>query len=285
MAEISNPLAKQLPPMKKQEDDKSTKLLFTLSLAKEAGQLIKLMREDDNLVHDYKRGIEIVTNADLACDKLLCERIEQNFPGHHILSEERQPSFDLGTDDIEHLWVIDPIDGTVNYSLGHPNAVVSIAYYHRCRAQLGVVYNPFTDECFHAQQKLGAYLNDKPITVRPIEDLSRAIIATGFPYHKNNVPQLVRQLEAVLNNAADIRRIGAAAVDICLVACGRLHGYYETVSPWDMAAAQLIAREAGAIVTHYGSVDERLPEELRSEHLLVAVPGIADELRQVLLSA
>jgi len=257
-------------------------LTFTRELAFEAGQLIRSMRENGELDHRYKQGIEIVTSADLASDDLLCSRIQERFPDHQILSEERPPDVDLSAENIEHLWVIDPIDGTVNYSLNHAMAAVSIAYFHHYRAQVGVVYNPFMDECFFATRGQGAFINERPISVEPIDSLNRAVIATGFPYQRDQRPPLTAMLRDVLQQVADVRRIGAAALDICSVACGRLHAYYENVSPWDMAAAQLIAREAGAVVDYYDDEEKDKPLELRSRHFMVSSPGIAAEFRQLL---
>lgn len=255
-------------------------LTLALRLAKKAGDLI--VKQRSTLSVTFKDGVELVTQADVAADKLITEAIHNNYPDHVILSEELNPG---QLTDAEHLWVIDPIDGTVNFAHRHPQVAISIAYYHKGKARVAVVYNPFLDETFHALAGKGARLNDVPIRCSNKTELSRSLIATGFPYVRDDLPLLMRRLEKILENCADIRRIGSAALDICWVACGRLDGYYETVKPWDFGAAQLIAREAGATTGHFQPVPEGENPQLWGENLLISTPAIYTQLIDLLQTA
>lgn len=258
-------------------------LTLALRLAKEAGELIAKQRK--SLSVSFKGGTELVTQADVAADELITSGIRRNYPDHQILSEELNPDELTKAGDQEHLWIVDPIDGTVNFAHGHPQVAVSIAYYHRGKARVGVVHNPFLDETFHAQAGKGARLNDVPIRCSDKSELARAIIATGFPYVIEDLPILIRRLETVLTHCADIRRLGSAALDICWVASGRLDGYYESVKPWDFAAAQLIAREAGAHFGHIHPLSEELNPELCGDDLLISSPELFDSLQTLLQGA
>ena len=259
-------------------------LEFTETLAREAGELIVQLRSAAALTHDYKGGNELVTNADLQADRLICARIAKQFPQHLIVSEESSP--DMGP--IQQLgapvWIIDPIDGTVNYAHGHNQSAISIAYVEDADLKVGVVFNPFTAEMFSAEIGRGASLNGKPIQVSQVTELHRALIATGFPYDKSTLEPMIARVHAVLSNCADIRRLGSAALDICFVAMGRLEGYYESLSIWDFAAAQLIAKEAGASCGHFSSVPEGLDPQFYEQDILIANPSIYPQLLAVLQS-
>jgi myo-inositol-1(or 4)-monophosphatase len=257
---------------------------FAMDLALRAGELIVKERHDATFEQRYKSGEELVTSADLKVDELIRQRISKNFPDHQILSEESSPDLTL-----EHLkgplWVIDPIDGTVNFAYGHNQVAVSIAYCEDGKAMLGIVHAPFLHETFHAIRGENALLNHKPVCVAPKDNLHHSLIATGFPYRKDDTGVLAKRVAAVLGSCRDIRRIGSAALDICWVACGRLDGYYETVSPWDLAAAKLIAREAGATVTYLGEVPTGVSEDLYCQDVVVATPGISEALTCLLRDA
>ena len=258
-------------------------LTLALRLAKEAGDLIASQRKSLSL--SYKNGSELVTQADVAADELITAAIRRNYPDHQILSEELNPDELAKAGQQEHLWIVDPIDGTVNFAHNHPQVAVSIAYYHNGKARVGVVHNPFLNETFHAQAGKGARLNDVPIHCSDKTDLGRSIIATGFPYEIDNLALLMRRLEHVLAHCADIRRLGSAALDICWVACGRLDGYYESVKPWDFAAAQLIAREAGACFGHIQALNEDINPQLCGDNILISAPSLFKPLQALLAEA
>lgn len=253
---------------------------FAVDLAKSAGQLVAQQRAELTIEFKGENAAELVTQADIAADKLITNSIKKQFPDHQILSEELSPTSEA---DAEHLWVIDPIDGTVNYAHGHSQVAISIAYFHKGKVKVGVVYNPFTAELFSAQKDQGAVLNNQQIRCSDKQEMKRALIATGFPYIKDNLDILMLRLQTVLEHCADIRRIGSAALDICWVACGRLDAYYESVQAWDFAAAQLIATEAGATFGHIHPVDEN--PQLDGSNIIVATPGIYSPLKSLLIEA
>ena len=255
---------------------------FAQSVAREAGELILCEREQADLVHDYKGGNELVTNADIKADQLIRTRIEQRFAEHRLLSEESSPELQRVWESEVPVWIVDPIDGTVNYAHGHIQSAVSIAYCEHGQITLGVVYNPFTDELFSAELGQGAKLNGATIRVAEETNLRRAIIATGFPYIKEGIDDMVERVRSILHHCADIRRLGSAALDICWLAAGRLDGYYESLSLWDFAAARLIAKEAGAVCGHFGTVPEDVDPQFFDKNLLIANPTLYPMLLELL---
>ncbi len=258
---------------------------FSRDLARQAGQLIAQMRRDEPLERNFKGGVEIVTQADIAADELITRSIRAEYPSHQLLSEESSPDHARVQDIEGPLWIIDPIDGTVNFAHGLNQSAVSIAFVDGGKIQHGVVYNPFSDELFAAERGGGASLNGERIGVATETRLERAIIATGFPYVKDGLAPMVTRLSTILAECADIRRLGSAALDICFVAAGRLDGYYESLSVWDYAAAQLIAKEAGAIYGHFADVPEDVDPQFHSQDILVSNAALFDKLRSLLRRA
>ncbi|PXF32069.1 inositol phosphatase [Pokkaliibacter plantistimulans] len=255
---------------------------YAESLARQAGEVLISERKNQSFSLDYKRGVELVTTADLAADALIRAGIESVYPDHNILSEESAPDFSDPQALMGPLWVIDPIDGTVNFANQQPAVAVSIAFAVDGVTQVGVVHCPFMKETFTAVRGRGAFCNGQPIKAAHITELRQALVATGFPYEKEGVPHLLQRLQQVMAKVQDVRRMGSAAIDICYVAAGRLGAYYETVNPWDMAAGYLIAREAGAQVGRFAKAKSLMPEELNGEHLLVASPPLFEPLQQIL---
>ncbi len=259
--------------------------IFAVDMAMRAGELIKQERRNGELEKSYKPNDELVTNADLKADELITKHIRKVYPDHRILSEESAPDA-LTIKDIDSpIWIIDPIDGTVNYAHGHHQVAVSIAYAEAGQVQTGVVHCPFQNETFQAIRGKHSLLNHNPIEVSHKHNLRKALIGTGFPYDKSNLEPLIRRLRAVVNNCQDIRRVGSAAIDICWVAMGRLDGFYESLSPWDFAAAQLIAEQAGAQCGHFSGVPSGVLESLYGEDILIATPELYDELEELLQNA
>ena len=250
---------------------------FIEKLARQAGDLI-IEERHQGLRHDYKDQSELVTQADIKVDRLITDTIRARFPDHRILSEENEPDKNEADDLDSPLWVIDPIDGTVNYAYGHSQVAVSIAYAEKGQVQAGVVYAPFSEEIFVGLKGQGAKLNGRLITHSGASNLRQSLIATGFPYGKEEVSVLVDRLGRVLHQCRDIRRIGSAALDICWVACGRLDGYYESVSPWDFAAARTIALEAGARCGHFSPVPAGRNPELWGKDIIISAPDIYEAL-------
>ena len=197
-----------------------------------------------------KKGIiDLVTEADIASEKRITDIIRASFPDHEILAEESGRHH--GDDSAR--WIIDPLDGTVNFAHNLPIYCVSIAFALKSQVKMGLVFNPFNGELFSAIKGHGAFLNDNPITVSPPKDLNDSLLATGFPYDvRSRLDNVTKRLKACLSAAQGVRRLGSAALDLCYVACGRFDGFWEeNLKPWDMAAGALIVQEAGGRVTDF----------------------------------
>lgn len=252
-----------------------------IQIARLAGTRIKELRDRHALTEDLKYGVELVTNADLISNELIKSEILKRYPDHAFMSEEDTER----NDDLKKpTWIIDPIDGTVNYANGHQMAAVSIAFAEDYRVRCGVVYNPFMDELFYAAENTGAFLNGQQIRVKDVSSLGTCLVATGFPYVKDNVKELTERIEKILPYIRDIRRLGSAALDLCWVACGRLQAYYEAqLNPWDVAAGRLIAKEAGAAIGYFKVPEDALPDSVRCSNLIVSSPKVFEELRKLLV--
>ena len=199
-----------------------------------------------------KSEISIVTETDLACEKLILSKILGAFPDHSILSEESPAK-----EGSHHRWIIDPIDGTTNFAHTFPSACVSIAYEEDDKLMMGAVYDPFREEMFFAAKDAGAFLNGQRIFVSEVQTLSHSLLATGFPYdRKENADTYLAIIKKFLLLTHDIRRVGSAALDLCYVACGRFDGYWETnLQSWDKAAGMLLVTEAGGKISDYSGDD------------------------------
>jgi myo-inositol-1(or 4)-monophosphatase len=271
--------------MNSSHDNYEKILSFAVDLAVRTGDLIKEERSLNKYSIEYKDNNELVTSADLMADDLINSAIKENFPEHVVFSEESSPDFLSKNECLQPLWIIDPIDGSVNYAHNQNQVSVSIAYAENGIVKAGAVHAPFQKETFSALKGKGAYLNGRPVTCSSSSTLKTAVIGTGFPYDKSDIEHLFRRLRAVLANFQDIRRLGSAALDICWTACGRLEGYYETIKPWDLAAGCLIAKEAGCIVGHLTEFSNKIPEDLLGDELVVAPPGIYYKLVGILKEA
>ncbi len=259
------------------------RLALAVRIAEEAGSMILRAREHQGFNQRLKAGVELVTDVDVAVDTLISQRLEEHFPGEARLSEELSPERALNTP-AEQLWVVDPIDGTVNFAQGLRHVAVSIGWMESGVGKVGVVHAPFLGDTFSAAQGMGAFCNQTSIKPSEVDTLESTLVATGFPYDKTARKKLLPRLEAVLTHCQDVRRNGAAAIDLCDVACGRLDAYYESVSPWDFVAGWVIAREAGATVGHLTAVPEGVPADLYPEQLLVTAPKVYDAMALLLRS-
>lgn len=255
-----------------------------LEAARRAAEIIVAARRRGDFGVSMKTGEHnLVTTADVAAEEAICTIIRRRFPDHRFLAEEGAQT--VSPADLSGpLWVIDPIDGTTNFIHGHRQVAVSIAFALGGTVEVGVVHAPFLDDTYAAVRTRGATLNGRALRASANTELKRALIATGFPYTREALPEFMCQLNAVLTHCRDIRRLGAAALDICMVAAGNLDGYYETVNPWDMAAACLIAREAGALTGHIHPRPSSgpLPPDLDAHELVVGAPGVFEALRAIL---
>jgi myo-inositol-1(or 4)-monophosphatase len=262
----------------------AARLEIAIAIAEEAGQMIIKAREQQGFAQHLKKDNELVTDVDVAVDKLISQRLEEQFPGEAKLSEELAPERAIN-EKAPMLWVVDPIDGTVNFAQGLRHVAVSIGWMEEGIAKVGVVHAPFLGETFSAAEGDGAFCNGQSIQPSSADSLVHTLVGTGFPYRKEERKHLLKRLEAVLVECQDIRRNGAAAIDLCDVACGRLDAYYESVSPWDFVAGWVIAREAGARVGHLYPVPSAVPEDIYPEQLLVTAPGVYDAMAYLLLEA
>lgn len=196
-----------------------------------------------------KEGVNnLVTEADHAAEKAIIEVIQKNFPAHCILCEESGEILQ----DSEYKWIIDPIDGTVNFAHRIPICCISIGVEHNGKMIMGAVYNPFMNEFFFAEKNFGATLNDKRITVSKKEKVENACLVTGFPYtYLETANGPLEVFDRLIKKGIPIRRLGSAAIDLCWVAAGRFDGFYEhKLNAWDSAAGFIIVEEAGGRVTN-----------------------------------
>jgi myo-inositol-1(or 4)-monophosphatase len=226
-------------------------LNFAIQTAREAGQVLadKFGRA---LQVSNKGDIDLVTEADLAAERLIVERIRGYHPRHRILTEESGDVEGAGAAGAEYKWIIDPLDGTTNYAHGYPVFCVSIALEHEGRVVVGVVYDPTRDELFAAERGGGATLNGRTLRVSGTDELNRALVCTGFPYDVRERGDFARHFRQFIMQAQSVRRDGAAALDLAYVAAGRFECFYEEgLRPWDVAAGVLLVEEAGGRVTHY----------------------------------
>ncbi|MGW3273479.1 inositol monophosphatase family protein [Streptomyces kronopolitis] len=249
-------------------------LELALEAARRASDLLRDGRPADLGVAATKSSpIDVVTEMDLASEKLITGFLAEHRPDDGFLGEEGASSD--GTSGVR--WVIDPIDGTVNYLYGLPSWAVSIAAEKDGEAVVGVVAAPMRGETYQAVLGRGAFNNGERLHHRPAPPLSEALLGTGFAYLAERRAAQAEVLRTLLPQVRDIRRGGSAAIDLCDVACGRLDAYYERgLNPWDLAAGALIAREAGALT---GGRPGRAPSD---ELTLAASPALFAQLQPLL---
>lgn len=228
-----------------------------------------------------KGDINLVTEADLAAERLIIERIKSYYPRHAILAEESgaTESVIAIAGSSEWKWIVDPLDGTTNFAHGYPCFCVSIALERNGQIEVGVVYDPTRDEMFAAERGSGASLNGRRVQVSLVEELNSAMLCTGFPYDVRERPHFALDFTNFTMEAQAVRRDGSAALDLAYVACGRFDGFWEDgLNPWDVAAGVLLIEEAGGRVTDFvgGELDIYTPK------VLVSNGRIHDQMMRVL---
>lgn len=232
-------------------------LNFAVQTARDAGRV--LAEKFGRVTVTHKGDIDLVTEADLAAERLIVERVRSYHPRHAVLAEEAGEVLAVGGGDAEFKWIVDPLDGTTNYAHGYPIFCVSIALEHKGEIVVGVVYDPLRDEMFAAERGEGATLNGRRMRVSETVELNRALLCTGFPYDVRQRSQFARHFASFIMNAQSVRRDGAAALDLAYVAAGRFEGFWEEgLRPWDVAAGTLLVQEAGGRVTHYDGTPFRV---------------------------
>ncbi|WP_427976941.1 inositol-1-monophosphatase [Agarivorans sp.] len=231
-------------------------LNIAIRAARNAGKIVtQAYAQLDKVETTTKGANDYVTNVDKAAEKSIIDTIHNAFPDHSIIAEES--GLNQGKDD-EYQWVVDPLDGTTNFIKGIPHFSISIALRIRGKTEHAVVYDPLRNELFAASRGKGAQLNGYRLRVSKAKDLDGTIIGTGFPFkRKHYMESYLGMFSAIFAECGDVRRAGSAALDLVYVAAGRLDGFFElNLKPWDIAAGELIAREAGAIVTDFSGNTE-----------------------------
>lgn len=240
-----------------------------IDIALGAGEILRSYWGKTGEIKQKQFFWDLVTAADLASEDYIIKALQKQFPGHEILSEEAGLNAPSRSD---YKWVIDPLDGTTNFTHQYPMVSISIGLLVRGQPTLGVIYNPILNELFVASKENGATLNGAPLQVSKVEKLEQSLLGTGFAYDRketreNNYAEFCH----MTNLCQGVRRGGSAALDLAYVAAGRLDGYWERgLKPWDIAAGVVLVQEAGGIITSY----EGGPIDLFSGRILAANPAV-----------
>lgn len=237
-------------------------------LAREAGAILRAGYNKEHQVN-FKGVIDLVTEVDHQSEDYLLGEVRRDFPDHHIFSEES--GVIQGSQ--QHIWYIDPLDGTVNYAHHIPIFCVSIAYAFDGRTTLGAVYDPMRDELFSVERGKGAFLNGKRLQVSAANDLQKSLLVTGFPYDVWNTEyDNFANFTKLGKLSQGVRRLGSAALDLSYVGAGRFDGFWElALKPWDVAAGGLVCEEAGATVTNVSGTADYISSP---QSILATAPGI-----------
>jgi myo-inositol-1(or 4)-monophosphatase len=257
-------------------------LQTTIDIVHEAGALVREAFPQTALTRVKLKGaVDPVTETDTAAEALIVRRLRKVFPDHRILAEEAHGDDWRALDEPgPPMWLIDPLDGTVNFSHGYPFVSVSLALLADGRSVVGAVFDPLREETFAAAAGAGATRNGQSIRVSSVERLASGFLATGFAYDRRTAADNnTERLDHFLRRSHGVRRSGSAALELCYVACGRLDGFWEKgLHPWDVAAANLIVQEAGGRVTDF----DGSPNFLSGEFFLASNGHIHDEMLRVI---
>ncbi|MCF6268877.1 MAG: inositol monophosphatase [Melioribacteraceae bacterium] len=247
-----------------------------INISKEAGEII---REGfgKKLTLEYKSNItDFVTNIDKEAENKIIEFIKKEYPSHNVLAEES------GVDNrnSKYTWVIDPLDGTMNFAHGLPIFCVSIGVMKDSEIIAGVIYDVMNDAIFSAEKGSGAFQNSKKISVSENSDLEKSLLVTGFPYNiKENPDFAMERFNKFLMNSSGVRRLGSAAIDMCYVANGVFDGFWEVnLQPWDICAGMLLIKEAGGKISNFSN--EQI--DVYSKQLLATNNKVHNEMIKVL---
>ena len=225
--------------------------------ARAAGNMIiRAVDRLDTVTVTEKSPHDYVTEVDQAAEREIIKIIRKAYPGHSILAEE---SGVTEGDDSEFTWIIDPIDGTRNFIHGFPHFAVSIGVRYKKRMEYGVIYDPVRQELFTSARGKGTHLNERRVRVARRARLDECLVATGFPFRHSDalLKAYLKSLETMLPICGDVRRPGAATLDLAYVACGRFDGFWEMgLKPWDFAAGILMIKEAGGLVTDFNGTED-----------------------------
>jgi myo-inositol-1(or 4)-monophosphatase len=252
-------------------------LTIMIAAARKAGRsLARDFGEVENLQVSRKGPADFVSAADHRAEDIIHEALAKARPGYGFVMEERG---EVPGTDKTHTWIVDPLDGTLNFLHGVPHFAVSIALAREGELIAGVVYDVAKNEIFHAEKGRGAYLNERRLRVSARSKLGDAIIATGIPFKgREGHGQFLKELERVMAAAAGVRRFGSAALDLAWLAAGRFDGFWERgLASWDIAAGVVLVREAGGRASEIDGGDF-----LKTGHILAAAPDLMAELRKTI---
>ncbi len=235
-----------------------------ISIAIEAGRVVRSAFPRTAISNIRRKGVNPVSDTDIAAERLIISRLSSAFPHHRILAEEggfaqsHMSQGSPGEAEDAPVWVVDPLDGTNNFVHGFPHVAISLALCVEGKPVVGVIHDPLRGETFSAYQGGGCRLNGESVSVSSISRLADAFLAAGFPYDRRTAADNnVQRLDHFLRRSQGVRRAGSAALDLAYVACGRFDGFFEIrLSPWDVAAGILLIREAGGRVTDFTGSDD-----------------------------
>lgn len=236
--------------------------------------LLRHFDQLERLTVTAKRTSDFVSEADLHAEQEIIQILRKTYPNHGILAEESGEQ--SGQD--EYQWIIDPLDGTTNFLHGIPHFAISIAFRHKNRLEAGLVYDPIRQEMFAASRGQGAQINDRRIRVSGIHALENALLGTGFPFrHPQHQSAYLSFFNSLFGKCVEIRRAGAASLDLSYVAAGRLDAFWEmSLQPWDIAAGALIVQEAGGLVSDFNGDNDFM----KSGHIVAGNPKVFKALLQ-----
>jgi myo-inositol-1(or 4)-monophosphatase len=254
-------------------------LNVAIKAARAAGAIINRAALDVEAVRISQKQVnDFVTEVDHASEKIIIETLLTAYPDHGILAEESGSTH--GNPLADHIWIIDPLDGTTNFIHGFPVYCVSIALQVRGKIEQAVIYDPTRNDLFTATKGRGAFMNDRRLRVSKRIRLQECIISTGFPFRKgDNFNQYLRMMGDVMQRTAGLRRPGSAALDLAYVAAGFTDGFFETgLSPWDVAAGSLLVTEAGGLIGNFTGESDFLEQK----ECLAGAPRIYGQLVTIL---
>jgi len=250
-------------------------LQAAIEIAQEAGEILRAGHQRPKEIA-YKGEVDLVTDSDRRSEELVVSRLRRRFPDHAIVAEEGSGQDAAGA---KYCWHVDPLDGTTNFAHGYPCFAVSIGLVEDGEPIVGAILNPVYGELFSAARGEGAFLNNKPIHVSPVETLSQSLVATGFPTHHRKKSANINYYWEFTLRSHGVRRDGAAALDLCAVACGRFDGFWEFgLKSWDTAAGTILVREAGGRVTDL----EGLPYQPGGRVCISSNGKVHDEMREII---
>ena len=248
-------------------------LNIAVRAARVAGNIIaKGFENRDDLMTQSKGDNDYVTIIDKEAEAAIIEKIKQSYPDHSFVGEEGG----IVEGDETYKWVIDPLDGTTNFIKGIPHFAVSIALLHKGRLDVAVIFDPIRGELFTAARGIGSQLNGFRIRASQARDLSNTVLATALPFKdKQSLPDYMTRLQSIFLKCGDVRRGGSAALDLAYVAAGRVDGYWERgIKPWDIAAGELLVREAGGLVTDFSGGND----PMHSGEIVAGSPKVVQAL-------